>query len=112
MKTPHKHAELIKAWADGATIETFYGADDSWDVINGPCWMEDSLYRVKPEPILSQAAQDMVSSLIVNCARANHAIYNELADTVRKESARDTTADQLKHYILTLEQAVLNPKTP
>jgi len=23
MKTPHKHAELIKAWADGAEIEFF-----------------------------------------------------------------------------------------
>lgn len=24
MKTPHKHAELIKAWADGAEIEELH----------------------------------------------------------------------------------------
>jgi hypothetical protein len=44
---PHKHAELIKAWADGAEIEcrdcrVWYHAKD-------PRWQEDMEYRIKPK---------------------------------------------------------------
>jgi hypothetical protein len=47
---PHKHAELIKAWADGAIIQ-YYSHDDEWfDVIkNSPSWKEDQKYRIKPK---------------------------------------------------------------
>jgi hypothetical protein len=49
MKTPHKHAKLIKAWADGAEIEyrkqgAYWVADDEMG------WYEDYEYRIKPEP--------------------------------------------------------------
>ena len=46
---PHKHAELIKAWADGAIIQ-YYSHDDEWfDVIrNSPAWEEDQKYRINP----------------------------------------------------------------
>ena len=46
---PHPHAELIKAWADGITIQ--YRAHDSlWvDCDTMPNWDSDSEYRVKPE---------------------------------------------------------------
>ena len=50
---PHKHAELIKAWADGAVIEhrcltePFF---EHWHEFDG-CWEgEDWEYRIKPEP--------------------------------------------------------------
>jgi len=50
---PHKHAELIKAWADGAVVE--------WKCSQGGTWHQlkdimslvkyDSVeYRIKPEP--------------------------------------------------------------
>lgn len=52
MKKPHKHAELIKAWADGAEIEYWekYGAQ--WVECGGsaPTWEEYQEYRIKPEP--------------------------------------------------------------
>ncbi len=48
MKQPHKHAELIKAWADGAEIEMFDGA--SWLRRENPMWSEAIVYRIKPEP--------------------------------------------------------------
>jgi len=50
MKTPHKHAELIKAWADGAEIQEKYSFND-WRVFDG-YWQEDEAYgyRIKPEP--------------------------------------------------------------
>ena len=49
---PHKHAELIKAWADGAEIQVFDNIFNSWfDVIdNKPSWDFEHEYRIKPEP--------------------------------------------------------------
>jgi hypothetical protein len=51
MNTPHKHAELIKAWADGADIEfRWNGGRDDWRRITAPRWDQDGDYRIKPEP--------------------------------------------------------------
>lgn len=47
---PHKHAELIKAWADGAVIQFWDGRCQSWvDTSNNrPFWAEGNKYRIKP----------------------------------------------------------------
>jgi len=46
---PHKHAEIIKAWADGYEIEYQWGG--GWKQIpEHPTWPEGSVYRIKPEP--------------------------------------------------------------
>jgi hypothetical protein len=46
---PHKHAELIKAWADGATIEMLCD-DNEWYTLHGYFyWAEDNTYRIKSE---------------------------------------------------------------
>lgn len=46
---PHKHAKFIKAWADGAEIETrSFGVD--WSDCLNPNWFLDCEYRIKPEP--------------------------------------------------------------
>jgi hypothetical protein len=53
MKTPHKHAEVIKAWADGAEIEyleTMTSKEPYWANAPMPKWSEETMYRVKPEP--------------------------------------------------------------
>lgn len=49
---PHKHAELIKAWADGASIEKL--TKDGWLNCepNYILWSLDVEYRIKPEPKL------------------------------------------------------------
>ena len=49
MKTPHKHAELIKAWADGAEIE-YRDLDAPWHVRPHPNWLGNGEYRIKTEP--------------------------------------------------------------
>lgn len=51
-KTPHKHAELIKAWADGATIQYYRKDLGLWKDCgeNRHCWNKDMEYRIKPEP--------------------------------------------------------------
>lgn len=42
---PHKHAELIKAWADGAEIEMLL-SDGRWKKCD-PVWYKSSTYRIK-----------------------------------------------------------------
>ena len=44
----HKHADLIKAWADGAIIQ-YWDFTGRWVDVSNPCW-EQEKYRIKPEP--------------------------------------------------------------
>jgi len=54
MKTPHKHHDLIVAWAAGAEIEVkMYCKNTSihlWEIKTSPCWDLNNEYRIKPEP--------------------------------------------------------------
>lgn len=43
---PHKHAELIKQWADGAEIQVY---TDTWHDDSFPLWRPNLEYRIKPE---------------------------------------------------------------
>ena len=47
-KKPHVHAELIKAWADGAIIQRKLTNND-WLDIDNPGWVLGVEYRIKPE---------------------------------------------------------------
>lgn len=50
-KQPHKHAEIIKAWADGAEIEVRYPNEGNlWRDCPNPLWSRVHEYRVKPTP--------------------------------------------------------------
>ena len=47
----HKHAELIKAWADGAEIQAYSRALNEWYDCIDPNWNEVLVtFRIKPEP--------------------------------------------------------------
>ena len=48
MNQPHKHAELIKAWADGAEIE-WKNDVGIWLVAQWPEWNDKTEYRIKPQ---------------------------------------------------------------
>lgn len=56
-RKPHKHAEIIKAWADGATIQWrrdwgLWPTDwADWTPDVGPGWDSAVIFRVKPEPL-------------------------------------------------------------
>jgi hypothetical protein len=45
----HKHADLIKAWADGAQIQGKSEYVD-WKDLRHPTWDKSWQYRIKPEP--------------------------------------------------------------
>lgn len=46
---PHKYAEIIKAWADGARVELWDGK--AWCEITCPIWSEMYQFRIKPEDV-------------------------------------------------------------
>lgn len=48
MGKPHKHAELIKLWADGAEIQVKDSGARWLDMAN-PTWQEWNTYRIKPK---------------------------------------------------------------
>ena len=54
MGTKHIHAEVIKAWADGAEIEFRFSRDGLWNPCKNNCpgWLEETQYRVKPKNIV------------------------------------------------------------
>jgi hypothetical protein len=52
MKKPHVHAEVIKAWADGAEIEFRQEECHMWKKVDYPTWNVHNQYRVKPEPVV------------------------------------------------------------
>lgn len=46
---PHKHAEFIKAWADGISVEFSNGDFNGWrDVSEKHHWENETEYRIKP----------------------------------------------------------------
>lgn len=49
MRKPHKHADLIKAWADGKNIE-YKDYEGNWVDASCPSWNPACEYRIKPEP--------------------------------------------------------------
>jgi hypothetical protein len=52
MKKPHKHAEAIKAWADGDEIEYRQASHHSWEETSKPSWNIHTQYRVKPKTVV------------------------------------------------------------
>jgi hypothetical protein len=46
---PRKHAELIKAWADGAEIQFRVKGGEWIETVDTPAWKENLEYRIKPE---------------------------------------------------------------
>lgn len=68
MKQPHKHAECIKAWADGEVIETYMKSDGEWQVKDKPLWLEHRMYRVKPTPVVTKrySFYDRIEGYVAN----------------------------------------------
>jgi len=54
-KTPHKHSEVIKAWADGEIIQIKSPKDEEWTTVDEPMWSPVYEYRVKPNDIILYA---------------------------------------------------------
>jgi len=46
----HKHADVIIAWANGAQIQYYDAIMCRWVDDKNPKWLEDTKFRIKPEP--------------------------------------------------------------
>lgn len=51
MNKPHKHKELIKAWAGGAEIQMFDTLTGKWLDTPNPAWYTEKEYRIKPNTL-------------------------------------------------------------
>ncbi len=74
MKKPHKHAEMIKAWADGEAIQYRNDPCDEWHDLasNYPSWIPGCEFRIKPEP-----KPDVVRYLNPNQYNGSHKYFEE-----------------------------------
>lgn len=83
-RKPHKHAEMIKAWADGAIIQ-YRDSGNRWcdTADNQPCWDEYSEYRIKPESRFLN-----VYEYTQNCVAPSPIWYESLERAVREKSVR------------------------
>lgn len=92
VKKPHKHAELIKAWADGAEIE--YRVGQRWFGMNGcPRWADVTEYRIKPEP------KPDVTNYLVNMKPSGWLEYSSYCGSISYEKIkiiRDGITGELK----------------
>lgn len=95
-KTPHVHAEAIKAWADGHEIERFLEEGNYWYTTDFPAWDLEAKYRVKQVaprnkhmealivlsphagPLLYAAAPDEANCVLVFDGESNKLIKVEI----------------------------------
>ena len=88
---PHKHAELIKAWADGAEIEYFDLHTNCWRFQPALFpWYEDYKYRIKPEP-----KPDVVQFWCASCEPLKRPLDNNLKLTFDGETGKLKSAEVL-----------------
>lgn len=81
MTKPHIHAECIKAWADGATIEyrDHDRRDGPWLATVSPTWSRHCDYGVKPEPKPDVVLYGMIG-LLHSSGQLKARIQNVFAD--------------------------------
>lgn len=100
MKTPHRHAAIIKAWADGAEIQFRYNANIPWSDVKGVCgWDVDCEFRVKPEPKpdhVYYGVFEMDGSVILeSCFTKQHDVGDEIKLTFDGETGKLKSAEVL-----------------
>jgi hypothetical protein len=96
MKTPHKHAELIKAWADGAEIQFRFPCDLKWTDTKTPSWDGIAEYRIKPEPKPDLIRFTSVMHIDTNIATNTKYASDNLKLTFDGETGRLKAAEVLK----------------
>ena len=90
---PHKHAELIKAWADGAEIEQYDPRykEHGWKLCGeDPYWDVNCQYRIKPEP-----KPDVIQFWCASCEPLKRPLDNNLKLTFDGETGELKSAEVL-----------------
>jgi hypothetical protein len=92
----HIHAELIKAWADGAKIEARYLKASGWSdwrlEDGGFIWYDiGAEYRIKPEP-----KPDVVGFIEVNFNFDNRILYTKQKFIIDGETGKLKSSEVIK----------------
>jgi len=64
-RTPHKHAALIKAWADGTAIQYLERSTCDWKDDPSPVWNVNIHYRIKQTTIKYRCYLNKYGAIIV-----------------------------------------------
>lgn len=93
---PHKHAELIKAWADGAEIQISVSKGELWEDAqpNFLVWNDEYQYRIKPEPKPDEIRYAQVGGAVI--FREDKYNYDNLKLTFDGETGELKSAEVLK----------------
>lgn len=92
MGIPHKHAALIKAWADGAEIQL--KTEGGWVGVSEPRWDEFQHYRIKPERVFPKTS--------LSKDRLEH-LYDASTGQTLGSALVDVVNSAIKQYILDTE---------
>lgn len=89
----HKHAELIKAWADGAIIQYYDGIRGEFvdEPENSPDWDVRQSYRIKPKKIdykndantWGNALNEAAWTFIDECPEKSTLLFNNCKNALR-----------------------------
>ena len=90
-KIPHKHAEAIKAWADGHEIERFLEYGNYWYTTDFPAWDVAAQYRIKQ----SNPKDKHMEALIVLSPHAGPLMYAAAPDEANCSLVFDGTTNKL-----------------
>ena len=72
MNKPHKHAEIIKAWADGAEVEFRPSCTSSWWPTTTPTWDSYSEYRIKVKEVVVTTCAQLFNCGGIDIIHINH----------------------------------------
>jgi len=64
--TEHKHAALIKAWAEGAKIQKFSKRSQRWEDTDNPSWGDDTEYRLRVDYTIELNAHILNGELFID----------------------------------------------
>ena len=64
--TEHKHAKLIKAWAEGAKIQKFSKRSQRWEDTDNPSWGDDTEYRLRVDYTIELNAHILNGELFID----------------------------------------------
>lgn len=91
-----KHCEMIKAWAEGATIQYSANNGNSWTTCTGrvPAWEDSFQYRVKPIEYPKSTL-----NYVDLCAIVSQAATESSNEGVSTRIARAAANEAVQHFI-------------
>jgi len=90
----HIHAEVIKAWADGAEVEYREHDDKPWKETKGPGFVAYFQYRVKPVPHKWQKEMDAaLAGAVIQWLKPQHGYHEWTVWEFAKQHVKNKDGD-------------------